>query len=157
MSRKGKAIQRIIAPDKKFGSVLIQKLIHKIMLKGKKSVATNIVYSALELASKKLSKDPLAVFQMVIDNVSPMLQLKSRRIGGSNYQIPSEISADKKVILALQWIVIAARNRKGMPMAERLSAEFVDAFNNTGGAVKKKEETHRMAEANRAFAHFGRF
>ncbi len=157
MSRKAKAIARVIQPDKKFGNVLIQKLIHKIMLKGKKSIATNIVYTALESASKKVNKDPLAVFLAAIDNVSPMLQLKSRRIGGSNYQIPSEISADKKMILALQWIVASARSRKGVPMAERLATEFVDAFNNTGGAVKKKEETHRMAEANRAFAHFGRF
>lgn len=157
MSRKAKANKRIIPPDKKFGNVLIQKLIHKIMLNGKKSIATTIVYSALDLASQKLNKDPLAVFQTAIDNVSPMLQLKSRRIGGANYQIPSEVSADRKMILALQWVVIAAKNRKGMPMAQRLSAEIVDAFNNTGGAVKKKEETHRMAEANRAFAHFARF
>lgn len=157
MSRKAKANQRVIAPDKKFGNVLIQKFIHKIMLKGKKSIATNIVYSALDLASKKLNKDPLIVFKTAIDNVSPMLQLKSRRIGGSNFQVPSEISADRKMILALQWIVIAARKRKGSPMADRLAIEIVDAFNNTGGAVKKKEETHRMAEANRAFTHFSRF
>lgn len=157
MSRKGQAIKRVIAPDKKFGNVLIQKLIHKIMLKGKKTIAANIVYSALELASKKVNKEPLVVFQTAIDNVSPMLQLRSRRIGGSNYQIPTEVSAEKKTTLAMQWIVIAARSRKGMPMAERLAAEFVDAVNSTGGAVKRKEETHRMAEANRAFAHFGRF
>lgn len=157
MSRKSQATKRIIKPDRKFGNVLIQKFIHKIMLNGKKTAAERIVYEALEKASEKLKKEPLEVFQTVITNVSPALQLKSRRVGGSNYQIPTEVSNDRKMILALQWITAAARNRKGVPMKDRLAAEFVDAFNNAGGAIKKKEETHRMAEANRAFAHFGRF
>ena len=157
MSRKGKITKRIIKPDRKFGSVLIQKLIHKIMLNGKKTVAERIVYEALDKASQKLKKEPVDVFQTALDNVSPAVQLKSRRVGGANYQIPSEVSSDRKLILALRWVIASARSRKGMPMADRLAAEFVDAVNNTGGAIKKKEETHRMAEANRAFAHFARF
>lgn len=157
MARKGTIAKRIIKPDRKFGSVLIQKFIHKVMLNGKKTVAERIVYEALEIASKKLKKEPTDIFQTVLDNVSPMVQLKSRRIGGSNFQIPSEISSDRKLILAFRWIVDSARKRKGTPMADRLATEFVDAVNNTGGAIKKKDETHRMAEANRAFAHFSRF
>lgn len=157
MARKGRAIKRIIQPDRKFGNVLIQKLINKLMLKGKKTVAERIVYGALERASKKLNKDPVAVFQAALDNIIPMVQLKSRRIGGANYQIPTEVSSDRKIILALRWMIVSARTRKGIPMEERLAFELIDAFNNTGGAVKKKEEVHRMAEANRAFAHFARF
>ena len=157
MPRKGKITKRVIPPDRKFGNVLIQKLIHKIMLNGKKTVAERIVYGALEKAGEKLKKEPVDVFQVVLDNVSPAVQLKSRRIGGANYQIPSEVSSDRKLFLAMRWIISAARKRKGIPMADRLAAEFVDAANNTGGAIKKKDETHRMAEANRAFAHFARF
>jgi len=157
MSRKAKAIKRIILPDSVHGSVLVQRIINKIMLKGKKTIAKDIVYKAMDKAAKKLDKEPLTVLQTAVDNVSPMLQLKSRRIGGSNYQIPSEVSADRKNNLALQWIILSAKKRAGIPMADKLAAEIMDAFNNTGGAVKKKEETHRMAEANRAFAHFGRF
>ncbi len=157
MARKGTADKRSIDPDRKFGSVLIQKLINKIMLRGKKTVAERIVYDALETASKKLGKEPIDIFQAVLDNLSPMVQLRSRRIGGGNYQIPTEVSSDRKIILALQWLVSSSRSRKGMPVSERLAAELIDAFNNTGGAIKKKEETHRMAEANRAFSHFARF
>lgn len=157
MARKGKTTKRTIPPDRKFGNVLVQKLINKIMLGGKKTVAEKVVYNALDQASKKTGKDPLEVFQGALDNVSPMVQLRSRRIGGANYQIPTEVSSGRKIILALQWILTAARARKGMPMDNRLAAELADAFNNTGGAVKKKEETHRMAEANRAFARFARF
>ncbi len=157
MSRKTKSIKRIILPDSVHGSILVQRIINKIMLKGKKTIAKDIVYKAMDKAAKKLDKEPLTVLQTAVDNVSPMLQLKSRRIGGSNYQIPSEVSADRKNNLALQWIILSAKKRSGIPMADKLAAEIMDAFNNTGGAVKKKEETHRMAEANRAFAHFGRF
>lgn len=157
MARKGTADKRSIGPDRKFGNILIQKLINKIMLRGKKTLAERIVYDALETASKKLGKEPMDIFQAVIDNLSPMVQLRSRRIGGGNYQIPTEVSSDRKIILALQWLVSSSRSRKGMPVSERLAAELIDAFNNTGGAIKKKEETHRMAEANRAFSHFARF
>lgn len=157
MPRKGSVTKRELAPDKKYGSVLIQRLINKIMLGGKQTVAERSVYAALDRASQKLGKLPMEVFQAALDNVSPMVQLRSRRVGGANYQIPMEVSAERRTILALQWLVRAARERRGMPIAERLAAELIDAFNNTGGAVKKKEETHRMAEANRAFAHFARF
>lgn len=157
MARRGKTAKREIAPDRKFGNLLIQKLINKIMLNGKKNIAEEIVYSALEEASQKVHKTPLEVFQGALDNVMPMVQLKSRRVGGANYQIPTEVSGDRKIILGFQWLIAAARARKGMPMAKRLAIELVDAFNNTGGAVKKKEEIHKMAEANRAFAHFARF
>jgi small subunit ribosomal protein S7 len=157
MSRKGRTPKREITPDKQYGSVLVQRLINKIMLNGKKNVAERSVYSALDQASKKLGKTPMEVFQTVLDNVSPMVQLRSRRVGGANYQIPMEVSSERRIILAMQWLVKSARGRKGMPLSSRLAAEFMDAFNNTGGAVKKKEETHKMAEANRAFAHFARF
>ena len=157
MARKGKTIKRDIPPDRIYGSLLIQRLINKIMVNGKKTIAERIVYTALATAAKKLNKAPLEVFQTALDNVMPMVQLKSRRVGGANYQVPTEISADRKFILGIHWIILAARARKGIPMANRLTTELMDAFNNTGGAVKKKEETHKMAEANRAFAHFARF
>lgn len=157
MARKGKSIKRVIPPDRKFGNVLIQKLIHKVMLNGKKTVAEQIVYAALEEVSQKLKKPAAEVFQTALDNVMPMVQLKSRRVGGSNYQIPTEVSGDRKVILGFQWILTAARAKKGMPMAKRLATELMDAYNGVGAAVKKKEDTHKMAEANRAFAHFARF
>jgi small subunit ribosomal protein S7 len=157
MSRKGTTPKREIAPDKKYGSVLVQRFINKIMLNGKKNVAEHSVYAGLEKAGQKLNKTPMEVFQTVLDNVSPMVQLRSRRVGGANYQIPMEVSAERRIILAMQWLVRSARARKGMPLADRLASEFMDAFNNTGGAVRKKEETHKMAEANRAFAHFARF
>jgi len=157
MARKGKTPKRDIGPDRKFGSILVQKLINKIMLNGKKTIAENIVYTALDEISQKMKKPALEVFQGALDNIMPMVQLKSRRVGGANYQIPTEVSGDRRVILGFQWLITSARARKGIPMAKRLATELLDAYNNTGGAVKKKEETHRMAEANRAFAHFARF
>lgn len=144
-------------PDRKYGHVMIGRFINKIMLNGKKTVAERIVYDALQIAAKKTNKDPIQVFEDAFKNISPAVQLKSRRIGGSNLQIPSEVKGDRKNVLAFQWIVAAARVRKGKPMAERLADELVDAINGTGGAVKKREETHRMAEANQAFAHYARF
>lgn len=157
MARKSKSVKRDIQPDKKFGSILVQKLINKLLLNGKKTISERIVYTAMDEISQKLKKPALEVLQTAMDNVMPMVQLKSRRVGGANYKIPTEVSASRRIILAFQWIISSARARKGMPMAKRLSNELMDAFNNTGGAVKKKEETHKMAEANRAFAHFGRF
>lgn len=157
MARKKKLIRKVVVLDKKFRNALVHKTINKIMLNGKKTVAERIVYSAIDLAGKKLNKEPLEVFNTALNNVAPVVQLKGRRIGGANYQIPTEVSGDRRIILALQWIISAARHRKGMPMDEKLAIELIDAFNNTGGAIKKKEETHRMAEANRAFTHFARF
>ena len=144
-------------PDRKYNSVLVQRMINKVMLDGKKQSAERSVYEAMAMAAKKLkSEDPLAVFEKAIKNVYPSMEVKSRRVGGSNYQIPFPVSGNRQQHLAFMWFVQAARGRKGMPVAERLASEMVDSINQTGGAYKKKEDTHRMAEANRAFAHFAR-
>lgn len=152
-----KSLQRKLSPDRKYNSVLVQRLINKVMLDGKKQVAERAVYDAMAIAAKKIkSEDPLAVFEKAIKNVYPSLEVKSRRVGGANYQIPFPVQGNRQQHLAYMWFVQAARARKGMPMSERLAAEMVDAINQTGAAYKKKEDTHRMAEANRAFAHFAR-
>ena len=152
-----KSLQRRIEPDRKYNSVLVQKLINKSMLNGKKRLAEKSVYSALESAAKKLkSEDPLQVFEKALENISPNFEVKSRRVGGANYQIPFPIQGHRREHFAFMWLVESARARKGMPYEKRLSAEIVDAVNLTGNAYKKKEDTHRMAEANRAFAHFAR-
>lgn len=144
----------IIEPDAKYSSVLVAKFINKIMEAGKKSVARRIVYSALELAEKQTKKPAIEVFEKAMENVSPTVELKSKRVGGANYQVPIEVRPDRRTALAIRWIVESARAQKGKPMAQRLAEEFVQAFNNAGGAIKKKQDTHRMAEANKAFAHF---
>ncbi|MCL2173930.1 30S ribosomal protein S7 [Candidatus Saccharibacteria bacterium] len=152
-----KSLQRKILPDRKYNSVLVQKLINKSMANGKKLAAERMVYGALETAAKKLkSEDPLEVFETAIKNISPNYEVKSRRVGGANYQIPFPISGHRQEHFALIWLVGSARERTGMPYNECLSAEIVDSVNQTGAAFKKKEDTHRMAEANRAFAHFAR-
>lgn len=157
MSRGTSKIKKEFEPDRKYGHILIGRLINKVMWAGKKSVAETIVYDALQTAAQKIGKDPIQVFEGAMNNIYPSVQLRSRRIGGANIQIPTEVSPERKTILALQWLVGVARAHKGKPMAERLAQELVGAYNNTGDAVKKKEDTHRMAEANRAFAHFARF
>ena len=150
-------LQRELNPDRKYQSVLIQRLINKSMMDGKKLVAERAVYSALEIAAKKLkSEDPLEVFEKALRNVTPAFEVKSRRVGGANYQIPFPVQGHRAHHYAYMWLVQNARSRNGMPYNERLAAEIVDAYNETGGAFKKKEDTHRMAEANRAFAHFAR-
>lgn len=155
--KKTKSLQRKLMPDRKYNSVLVQRLINKVMLNGKKNVAENAVYGAMEIAAKKLkSEDPLAVFEKSIKSVYPSMEVKSRRVGGANYQIPFPVSGNRQQHLAFMWFVQAARSRKGMPIADRLAQEMVDATNQTGAAFKKKEDTHKMAEANRAFAHFAR-
>ena len=152
-----KSLQRQISPDRKYQSILVQRLINKSMLNGKKQVSEKAVYYALESAAKKLkSENPLEVFEKALRNVSPSFEVKSRRVGGANYQIPFPIQGHRQLHYAFSWLVQSARARKGMPYAERLGAEIVDAYNETGAAFKKKEDTHRMAEANRAFAHFAR-
>ena len=151
------SLQRKLNPDRKYQSVLVQRLINKTMLSGKKQIAEKSVYSALEIAAKKLnSENPLEVFEKALKNVSPNYEVKSRRVGGANYQIPFPIQGHRQLHYAFSWLVQAARSRKGMSYAQCLAAEIVDACNETGGAFKKKEDTHRMAEANRAFAHFAR-
>jgi small subunit ribosomal protein S7 len=157
MARGARKIVHNYEPDTKYGHVLIGRFINKIMLDGKKTIAERIVHTALETAAKKLGKEPVEVFDTVVRNVSPSVQLKARRMGGANLQVPTEVSADRRIVIALRWIVAVARSRKGKPMAEKLAQELIDAYNNTGDAVRKKEETHRMAEANQAFAHFARF
>jgi len=158
MPRKVTAtLQRKISPDRKYQSVLVQRLINKTMLNGKKLIAERAVYDALESAAKKLnSENPLEVFEKAVKNVMPNFEVKSRRVGGANYQIPFPIQGHRQLHYAFSWIVQSARARKGQSYANCLAQEIVDAYNEAGGAFKKKEDTHKMAEANRAFAHFAR-
>lgn len=152
-----KSLQRRLNPDHTYESVLVQRLINKSMLDGKKQLAERQVYNAMEMAAKKLkSEDPLEVFEKAIKNIYPNFEVKSRRVGGANYQIPFPIQGNRQQHFAFMWLVQSARARSGMPYNERLAAEIVDAHNEAGAAFKKKEDTHRMAEANRAFAHFAR-
>jgi small subunit ribosomal protein S7 len=144
-------------PDRKYQSVLVQRLINKSMLDGKKHVAEKAVYDALETAAKKLnSENPLEIFEKAVKNVMPNFEVKSRRVGGANYQIPFPIQGHRQLHFAFTWLVQSARAKSGMPYSQRLAQEIIDAHNETGGAFKKKEDTHKMAEANRAFAHFAR-
>ncbi|MBI4120288.1 MAG: 30S ribosomal protein S7 [Parcubacteria group bacterium] len=144
----------VIDPDVRYSDVLVAKFINKIMRDGKRPVARKIVYSALEIAEKQTKKPALEVFKKAMDNVSPAVELRSKRVGGANYQVPVEVRPERRTALAIRWIVDSARGQKGKPMAEKLAGEFVNAFNNTGGAIKKKQDVQRMAEANKAFAHF---
>jgi len=152
-----KSLQRKINPDRKYNSVLIQRLINKSMLNGKKLASEKMVYKALEEAAKKVkSENPLEVFETAMKNISPNYEVKSRRVGGANYQIPFPIQGHRQEHFAFMWLVQCAREKFGMPYEQRVAAENVDDYNQTGAAFKKKEDTHRMAEANRAFAHFAR-
>lgn len=151
------SLQRVVSPDRKYQSPLVQRLINKSMLDGKKLIAERAVYQALEAAAKKLDhENPLEVFEKALKNVSPNFEVKSRRVGGANYQIPFPVAGHRQLHYAFSWLVQSARARSGMPYAQRLAMEIVDAYNETGAAFKKKEDTHKMAEANRAFAHFAR-
>jgi len=152
-----KSLQRRVQPDRKYNSAQVQRLINKSMLSGKKQLAERHVYSALEIAAKKLkSENPLEIFEAALKNIAPNVEVKSRRVGGANYQIPFPIHGHRVQHFTFMWLVQAARARSGMPYDQRLAAEIVDAYNQTGAAFKKKEDTHKMAEANRAFAHFAR-
>jgi small subunit ribosomal protein S7 len=152
--RRRRALKREVDPDPKFNNIIVAKLINNMMKWGQKSVAEKIFYNSLDLVKEKINDDPLKVFFKAIDNVKPTLELRARRVGGATYQIPVEVESDRRVSLAIKWMVSFARARKGMPMAQRLANEIIDAYNNTGSAIKKKIDTHKMAEANRAFAHF---
>lgn len=154
MPRRGPIKKREREPDIKYQSVLIAQFINYIMRNGNKSVAIKIVHGALETAERKLNKGVIEILDQVIVNAGPQLELRSRRIGGANYQIPYEVRGDRRITLAFRWLIKAAKSRKGKPMKEKLAQELIDAFNNTGVAVKKKIDTHKMAESNRAFAHF---
>lgn len=155
---KTKSLVRVIQPDRLYNSIMVQKVINRVMLNGKKQMAEKLVYSGMQKAADKLKvQNPLDVFDQAIKNVQPHMETRSRRVGGANYQIPFEVKGQRQTHLTIMWFVEAARARKGMSMADRLALELVDAYNGAGAAVKKKEDTHKMAEANRAFAHFARF
>jgi small subunit ribosomal protein S7 len=154
MSRRHSAEKREIIPDPKFGDVIVTKFMNSIMYDGKKSVAESIVYGALDIVETKTKQDPLAVFKQALENVAPAIEVRSRRVGGATYQVPVEVRLERRQALAIRWIITAARDRNDKTMVDRLSAELLDASNNRGNAVKKREDTHRMAEANRAFAHY---
>ncbi len=152
-----KVIKRKIEPDLRYKSILVSRIVNKIMLDGKKGVATNLVYGALAEVEKKLNKPALEILETAIKNVSPVVQVKSRRVGGATYQVPSEVKGDRKLHYAITWMRSAARSKKGMSFDKALALEIIDAYNNVGTAVKKREDTHKMAEANKAFAHLARY
>ncbi len=154
MPRRGQISKRDVLPDPVYNSKLVTKLINNIMLDGKKGVAQKIVYDAFAIVEAKESKSPLEVFTEALENIMPVLEVKARRVGGSTYQVPMEVRAERRQTLGLRWITAYSRNRSEKTMAERLAGEIIDAKNSAGGAFKKKEETHRMAEANKAFAHY---
>ena len=154
MSRRHRAEKREILPDPKFGNVVVTKFMNSIMYEGKKSVAEGIVYGALDIIEGKTKQSPIQVFQQALDNVMPSIEVRSRRVGGATYQVPVEVRTDRRQALGIRWLITAARERNEKTMTERLSAELLDASNNRGNAVKKREDTHRMAEANRAFSHY---
>ena len=154
MSRRSKAPVRPIIPDARFNNTVVSKFISRMMLHGKKATATRIFYGAMDTIVEKGHEEPLEVFLKALDNVKPMVEVKSRRVGGSTYQVPVEVRENRREALAMRWIIAAARGRNGKAMAVNLSAELLDAFNSTGVAFKKKEDTHRMAEANKAFSHY---
>ena len=156
MPRRGNIAKRDVLPDPIYNSKMVTRLINNIMLDGKKGVAQKIVYGAFDIVTEKTGKNGLEAFEEALENIMPVLECKTRRVGGANYQIPFPINGHRQLHFAMMWLVAAARGRNGMPYAKRLEAEIVDAYNETGTAFKKKEDTHRMAEANRAFAHFAR-
>ncbi|HVS58923.1 MAG TPA: 30S ribosomal protein S7 [Candidatus Saccharimonadales bacterium] len=152
-----KSLVREVQPDRLYNSTQVAKLINRVMLNGKKQIAERLVYGGMEQAAKKLKVDnPLEVFEQAFKNIQPHVETRSRRVGGANYQIPFEVKGQRQQHLTIMWFVAAARSRKGMSMADRIAAELMDAYNGQGAAVKKREDTHKMAEANRAFAHFAR-
>jgi len=155
---RGKSIKkREIAPDPKYGNVVLAKFINYVMLKGKKTIAQKVVYSALEKAAATLKKQPVEVFDEAVKNIMPQVEVRSKRVGGANYQVPLPVRGVRQYSLAFRWLIGAARAKKGSEIANRLSTVILDAYNNTGDAVKKRDDVHRMAEANKAFAHFARF
>ncbi len=151
---RGKTTKRVLNPDTTYNSVMVSKLINHIMKRGKKTIAQKIVYRAFNIIKEKTKKEPLEVFELAIQNASPLLEIKPKRVGGATYQVPREVRGDRKIALAFRWIINAARSKKGKPMHEKLAEELMLAAKNEGSAIKKKDDTHRMAEANRAFAHF---
>lgn len=154
MARRHRSVKRETIPDPKFQSTEISRFINQLMRDGKKSIAQNVLYSALDLVEEKSGGTALEVFEEAIENIRPQLEVKSRRVGGATYQVPMELSAQRSRSLAMRWLILYANSRKGVPMSKALANEIVDAYNNTGAAVKKRDDTHKMAQANRAFAHY---
>ena len=154
MPRKGPVTKRDVLPDPVYGSKVVTRFINKVMLDGKKGIAESIVYDAFDIIRSKTGKDPLEVFEQALDNVMPVLEVRARRVGGANYQVPVEVRSDRRLTLGIRWMVGYARQRSERTMRERVAGELMDAANNTGAAIKKKEDTHKMAEANKAFAHY---
>ena len=154
MSRRHRAEKREVNPDPKYGDVVLSKFMNSIMLDGKKSIAERIVYGALDIVEQKAKQDPVPLFHTALENVMPQLEVRSRRVGGATYQVPVEVRAERRQALAIRWVIAAARARNETTMIERLSGELLDAANNRGAAVKKREDTHRMADANKAFSHY---
>lgn len=154
MPRRATVERRSVAPDPKYGSETVTRFMNKVMERGKKGLAERIVYDAFQIMEDRTGRDPLEIFQQAILNTKPVLEVKPRRVGGATYQVPVQIEENRRESLAMRWILSAARSRPGRTMSERLANELIDAFNNTGAAIKRREDTHRMAEANRAFAHY---
>ena len=154
MPRKGPVTKRDVLPDPVYNSKLVNRLINRIMLDGKRGVAQSILYNSFEIIRERTGNDPMEVFEAALKNIMPVLEVKARRVGGSNYQVPIEVKPERRTSLGLRWLVNYSRNRGEKTMEERLAAEIIDASNNTGAAVKKREDTHKMAEANKAFAHY---
>ncbi|MBU1626068.1 30S ribosomal protein S7 [bacterium] len=155
MPRRKRTIRKIRKNDLKYNDLVVSQFINKVMLKGKKSTAQNIVYKAFDILSEKVKEeDPLKIFKQALDNVKPILEVKSRRVGGSTYQVPMEVRSERRKSLAMKWIISYSRDRKEKTMADRLASELIDAFNKRGSSIKKKEDLHKMAEANKAFAHY---
>ncbi len=154
MSRRNAAVKREVLPDPLYNSVLVTKIVNQVMLDGKKGIAQSIVYTAMKIASEKLNEEALTVLTTAIENIKPKLETKARRVGGANYQVPMEVSAERQQTLAIRWLVMCARKRNERGMENKLAAEIVDAFNQAGGAIKKRDDMHRQAEANKAFAHY---
>lgn len=154
MSRRHSAIKRVVLPDAKYGDKVVTKFINNVMEDGKKAVAEKIVYSAFDIIASKTKQEPLAVFAEALENVKPMVEVRSRRVGGATYQVPCEVRADRRQALAIRWIIAAALKRSETTMTDRLAGELLDAYANRGAAVKKREDTHKMAEANKAFSHY---
>lgn len=154
MPRRARVVRRPVPPDPKYGSVTLARFINKVMQRGKKSVAQRVVYQALELVEQQARRPALDVFDQAIRNATPVLEVKPRRVGGATYQVPVDIRAERRLALAMRWLLTAARNRAGRSMAEKLAAELLDAANGQGATIRRREETHRMAEANRAFVHY---
>lgn len=155
MSRRNRATKREVLPDPMFNSTVVTKLVNQVMLDGKKGIAFGIVYSAFDIIKEKMGAEPMTIFTQALENIKPVLETKSRRVGGATYQVPMEIRPERRQTLAIRWLVMFARKRGGeKEMDKKLAAEILDAYNNAGGAIKKKDEMHRMAEANKAFAHF---